>query len=74
MLWPTDERSEEETKANARLIAAAPELYDALEMARYCAEQIAECPRYGGRSIAYMRATDILERLKPALAKARGDQ
>ncbi|MBB5709298.1 hypothetical protein [Sphingomonas xinjiangensis] len=24
MLWPTDERSEEETEANAQLIAAAP--------------------------------------------------
>jgi hypothetical protein len=31
MLWPTDERTEDETEANARLIAAAPELYEALE-------------------------------------------
>ncbi|NNM75011.1 hypothetical protein [Enterovirga aerilata] len=31
MLWPTDERSEAETYANARLIAAAPDLLDALK-------------------------------------------
>ena len=30
MLWPTDERSEAETEANARLIAAAPDLLTAL--------------------------------------------
>ena len=27
MLWPTTERSEDETEANARLIAAAPDLF-----------------------------------------------
>lgn len=31
MLWPTELRSEHETMANARLIAAAPELLQALE-------------------------------------------
>lgn len=30
LLWPTDYRSEDETQANARLIAAAPELLEAL--------------------------------------------
>lgn len=30
MLWPTEERSEEDTQANARLIAAAPDLLEAL--------------------------------------------
>lgn len=30
LLWPTDERSEAETEANARLIAAAPDLLAAL--------------------------------------------
>ena len=29
MLWPTDKRSEEETQANGRLIAAAPTMYAA---------------------------------------------
>lgn len=28
LLWPTDERSEDETEANAWLIAKAPELFD----------------------------------------------
>ena len=31
MLWPTTERSEDETEANARLIAAAPDLLEALK-------------------------------------------
>lgn len=31
LLWPTDERTEQETEANARLIAAAPALYEALK-------------------------------------------
>lgn len=31
LLWPTDERSEAETEANANLIAASPELYEALK-------------------------------------------
>ena len=30
LLWPTDERTESETEANAHLISAAPDLYDAL--------------------------------------------
>lgn len=34
LLWPTDQRSEEETEANARLIAAAPDLLHALQMVR----------------------------------------
>ena len=31
LLWPTDVRSEDETEANARLIAAAPDLLAALK-------------------------------------------
>ena len=31
MLWPTDERSEAETEANARLIASAPDLLAACQ-------------------------------------------
>jgi hypothetical protein len=33
MLWPADERSEAETEANARLIAAAPDLLAASQYA-----------------------------------------
>jgi hypothetical protein len=33
--WPSIIRSEEETKANARLIAAAPALVEALEVAKH---------------------------------------
>ena len=36
LLWPTQERSEAETEANAHLIAAAPDMYEALEYA--CSE------------------------------------
>lgn len=32
MLWPTDWRTEDETFSNARLIAAAPELLEALKL------------------------------------------
>jgi len=38
MLWPTDEVSEEETFANASLIAAAPDLLAELERMVACAE------------------------------------
>ena len=31
MLWPTEERSEDETEDNADLIAAAPDLLEALQ-------------------------------------------
>lgn len=32
LLWPTDARTEAETEANAHLIAAAPDLFEALEV------------------------------------------
>lgn len=39
MLWPTRLRDEDETRANARLIAAAPDL---LDYVRRCASNCAE--------------------------------
>lgn len=38
MLWPTDRRSEAETEANACLIAASTDMYDALQDALKVAE------------------------------------
>jgi len=50
-----------ETDANARLIAAAPELYDELENAR--AIIAGEAPQYG----------EAITRIDALLAKARGE-
>lgn len=44
LLWPTEERSEEETQANAALIAAAPKMYEALK--RLVAERDDDPERY----------------------------
>jgi hypothetical protein len=63
-------------EANARLIAAAPELYEALEVAhRLCAEAL---PKFNwGKSALDANAIDLLNRaplaISAALAKARGE-
>ena len=60
MLWPTDERSEDETEANAQLIAAAPELYTALEpFAKFACDEPCDCFNCIARA---------------ALKKARGEE
>lgn len=56
-------------QANARLIAAVPELYGALEWAMRFVEQVrseSPAPKGGGEDIAYHDA-------RAALAKARGE-
>lgn len=56
-------------EADARLIAAAPELYEALEWAMRFVEQVraeSPAPKGGGEDIAYRKA-------QAALAKARGE-
>ncbi len=67
LLWPTDERSEAETEANAHLIAAAPELYEALKA-------FLEDERFqvgvGGNPIAVER---MIANARTVLAKARGE-
>lgn len=60
---------EAENGANAHLIAAAPELYEALEWAMRFVEQVraeSPAPEGGGEDIAYREA-------RAALAKARGE-
>lgn len=61
MLWPTDYRSEEETDANAHMIAASPELYEALENL------------LDDMAAGTARTTGCFDAARTALAKARGD-
>lgn len=59
-----------ECEANAHLIAAAPELYEALEWAMNFVDQVRvenPAPKGGGEDIAY-------EEARAAIAKARGEQ
>lgn len=60
LLWPTDVRSEAETFANARLIAAAPDLLEACE----AAEQWLA---------GWASASPYIAQLQAAIAKARGE-
>lgn len=61
----------EELYANARLIAAAPEMYEALEELRDKVWRIIDLHR---DSEARAEANMALERANAALAKARGDE
>lgn len=64
-----DEDRSQVCEANAHLIAAAPDLYDALEWAMRFVDQVRienPLPEGGGEDIAYQRAIH-------ALAKARGE-
>ena len=61
LLWPTDERSEAETAANAHLIAAAPELLKAL--------RAVDLARHTDEPDDWQRATDLTA---SAFAKAEG--
>lgn len=62
MLWPTELRSERETEANAHLIAAAPDLLEALE-------RILRYQESGGHD---GDCEDVEEYARAAIAKARG--
>jgi hypothetical protein len=79
LLWPTDERSESETEANAHLISAAPSLYEAAErcidLLRTARDQCGDNNRTErGNYVGYNAALEIVSAtFAVALAKARGD-
>lgn len=62
MLWPTDERTEETTYANANLISAAPDMLEALE--RLC-RNADDLDRFG--------LSDEFEQAERAIRKAKGE-
>lgn len=59
LLWPTDERPEAETEANARLIAAAPELLEAL---KECADRLEIHIKHSEDLVAHMRAVAVIRK------------
>lgn len=59
-----------QTEANAHLIAAAPEMYDALEVAAAELEQCEPNDEYPEMQMAYR---NIMGQIKSALKKARGE-
>ena len=72
LLWPTDERSEDETLANARLITTAPE---AIEFARDVEACLADllCDQAPGTGDANDDPlVDLLRRARKLVAKAIG--
>jgi hypothetical protein len=63
MLWFTETRSEEETEANADLIAAAPDLLEALQ-------EVAPLGDIAEGLAPYYIHSDTIKRIRAALAKA----
>jgi hypothetical protein len=64
LLWPTDQRSEAETEANARLIAAAPELLAACK-----AMLVLLIPKFEHEPMKYFSE---IQQIEAALSKAEG--
>lgn len=58
-------READETRANARLIAAAPELLEAL--------QLAEKAMVEGRNVTYPEWYGVINKARAAIAKATGE-
>lgn len=74
LLWPTDERSEAETEANARLIAAAPVLLEQHESANVDLYLLRRAIEEGDpKAELLLRVDDIIRRNNAAIAKAIGD-
>ena len=64
----------EEIRANALLIAAAPEMADALRWAESCFVPLIHANSLEERDHAFKDAAHALERIRAALAKAAGEQ
>jgi len=67
MLWPTDLRSEEETLANAQLYAAAPEMFDLLEMLATASRKPTDNHQYA------TEAQDVVLRWNALRSKINGE-
>jgi hypothetical protein len=65
LLWPTDQRTEDQTFANGNLIAAAPELYEALDEALGLILDAYQLQTYDAEAV---------KRLEGVLAKAKAEQ
>ena len=63
--WPV--KTDAEAEANARLIAAAPDLLDALQ-ALYA------LPEYDGTKVTSTHRISVKEKVRAALSKATGDR
>lgn len=61
-----------EAEANARLIAAAPDLLDALEAAIECGMVPTSTAKEGGAT-AHARQVHVADQIRAAIAKARGE-
>jgi hypothetical protein len=74
-LWRDGADDSDERQANARLIAAAPDLIDQLEFARDCLTELAELVENGTFDAAehWVEANGgVWESIRAAIAKARG--
>ena len=67
MLWPTKERSEEETMNNENPIAAAPDMLEALITICFCIEQ--EDPNYP-EPITYAPYLNMIDVIEKATGKS----
>lgn len=69
LLWPTDLRSEEETEANARIIAGSPDLLAALE---YLVAHYVGMVASGDCGFWNAEEDEVVIKARAAIAKATG--
>jgi hypothetical protein len=67
MLWPTEERSEFETMANAQLIAAAPDMYEAMK----ALERLWGVGCSSDKFVQHLR-DEVMDDIRNAVSKAEG--